>query len=176
MCAEVFFISRLQSQAIALKRIPEVFSLVFNVSNFISGAMFLEIWKWSWGLDTQRWVSEQYWKWSSLAGATGILRRRKTHRQWNDVYMKTPTPTLQSRVALGSFAGPFATGRLRGCAGAKCCRPAREIAFLQQEEKKNKTQKPTSEGNTELKISREVETMPELVLHLWKPLQMYWNL
>ena len=80
--------------------------------------------------------------------------------------MKTPTPTLQSRVALGSFAGPFATGRLRGCAGAKCCRPAREIAFLQQEEKKNKTQKPTSEGNTELKISREVETMPELVLHL----------
>ena len=34
--------------------------------------------------------------------------------------------------------------------------------------KKNKTkkQKPTSEGNTELKISHGVETMPELVLHV----------
>lgn len=56
----------------------------------------------------------------------------------NYVEMKKPTPTLQSRVALGSFAGPFATGRLRGCAGARCCRPAREIAFLQPEEKNTK--------------------------------------
>lgn len=64
---------------------------------------------------------------------------RETHMQWNGVEMKQPTPTLQSRVALGSFAGPFATGMLRGCAGARCCRPAREIAFLQQEETQRKT-------------------------------------
>lgn len=88
--------------------------------------------------------------------------------------MKKPTPTLQSRVALGSFAGPFATGRLRGCAGARCCRPAREIAFLQQEERKKKKhkEKPTSEGNTELKISRGIETMPVPVFHMCEPWQM----
>lgn len=92
----------------------------------------------------------------------------------NYVEMKKPTPTLQSRVALGSFAGPFATGRLRGCAGARCCRPAREIAFLQPEEKKHK-EKPTSESNTERRSSRGVEAMPELVFHIRKPSQMYWN-
>ena len=126
---------------IVLKRIPEVFSLVFNMFDFIKGAMFLEIWKWSRSLDTQRWVSEQYWKWSSLVWSYRNPENEKdTHAvKWR--YMKTPTPTLQSRVALGSFAGPFATGRLRGCAGAKCCRPAREIAFLQQEGKKKQNKK-----------------------------------
>lgn len=102
---------------------------------------------------------------------------RETDMQLNHVEMKKPTPTLQSRVALGSFAGPFATGRLRGCAGARCCRPAREIAFLQPEEKKKThKEKPTSEGHTQRKISPRVKTMPELVFHMQKPLQMYWNL
>lgn len=84
--------------------------------------------------------------------------------------MKQPTPTLQSRVALGSFAGPFATGRLRGRAGARCCRPAREMAFLQQEERRQRKTNIRKEYRAK-KISHGVETMPELVSHMQKLLQ-----
>ena len=42
--------------------------------------------------------------------------------------------------------------------------------------KKKHKEKPTSEGNTELNSSRGVETMPDLVFHVWRPLQMYWNI
>ena len=69
-CAQKYFwFHSCNPRQIVLKRIPEVLSLVFSMFDFIKEAMFLEIWKWSRGLDTRRWVSEQYWKWSSLVGS-----------------------------------------------------------------------------------------------------------
>lgn len=125
------------------------------------------------GLDIRQWVIMRIIKYILLV-ATGILRMREEHMQnelcWNEK-ANTYTP-VQSRSGLLRWT--VCHGKAEGVCRSQVLQACPGDCFPAARRKKHK-EKPTSESNTERRPSRGVEAMPELVFHIRKPWQMYWN-